>query len=268
MSIRNPKEWNDLEKSWESFVGNFGDIDAELFDREDVKSLGLRMKDLAHWVSDELSPDADGEYATIVHGDYKAMNVFLPSHVQEDKDHVEGGTCATGTGETKAGAKEEQAFIIDYASAGVGMAVSDVAMHVAHAVRPSDLADGGEEKLVIGYLEALDAARRRRWERQHQNGKSADAIPFKPYPREVAMRHYRLASLDYFRFVLGRFWRSATKESFAKKTASRNTTLVNRDVDAALSYVRRALVYLQEFEREKKQRERTVEATRQCTESK
>jgi len=36
------------------------------------------------------------------------------------------------------------------------------------------------------------------------------------YPREVAMRHYRLACVDYLRFIMGRFWRSVTPESFEK----------------------------------------------------
>jgi hypothetical protein len=64
------------------------------------------------------------------------------------------------------------------------------------------------------------------------------------------MRHYKLATIDYFRFVLGRFWKGATPESFEKKKDSPNTTLVNRNIDAALAFVRRADGYLAEFEEE------------------
>jgi len=33
------------------------------------------------------------------------------------------------------------------------------------------------------------------------------------YPYDVAVRHYRFAIVDYFRFVLGRFWKTATLET-------------------------------------------------------
>jgi hypothetical protein len=50
------------------------------------------------------------------------MNVFLPHDV------VNGKT-----------------LLVDYASTGVGLGMSDVAMHLHHAVLPEDLANGGEE---------------------------------------------------------------------------------------------------------------------------
>ena len=40
------------------------------------------------------------------------------------------------------------------------------------------------------------------------------------YTKEIAMRHYRLACIDYFRFILGRFWGKANPESFEKKKHS------------------------------------------------
>ena len=61
------------------------------------------------------------------------------------------------------------------------------------------------------------------------------------YDRELALRHYRLAVVDYGRFVVGRFWTpaAANPEAFAKKAGSPNTTLVNRSVPAALAFVER-----------------------------
>jgi hypothetical protein len=37
------------------------------------------------------------------------------------------------------------ALLVNYASTGVGLGMSDVAMHLHHAVLPEDLANGGEE---------------------------------------------------------------------------------------------------------------------------
>ena len=136
-------------------------------------------------MSAQLSPGAEDPHATLVHGDYKAMNVFLPP---------EGS--------------DKGAVLIDFASTGVGFGAADVAMHLQHAITPADLADGGEERLIDGYLAALKAAR----------GPEAAE-----YPRELAMRHYTLGVVDYGRFIVGRFWSAATPESFAKKANSPNS---------------------------------------------
>ena len=150
------------------------------------------------------------------------MNVFLPAD--------ESGS--------------EDAVLIDFASAGVGLGLSDVAMHVAHALRPEDLENGGEEALVDQYLMALDTERRR-------TTKTENLHSYRPYQRELAMKHYRLATVDYFRFILGRFWRVASPETFEKRKDSPNSTLVNRNVEAALAFVERVDRYLAEIEIEK-----------------
>ena len=48
------------------------------------------------------------------------------------------------------------------------------------------------------------------------------------YPREVALGHYRLAVVDYARFMVSRFWGDASPQAVAKKKDSPNTTLPNR----------------------------------------
>ena len=72
-------------------------------------------------------------------------------------------------------AVDEHAVLIDFASVGVGYGLTDVAMHLTHAVLSEDLADGGEERLIDAYLAALAEAR---------GPKAA------PYPKKLAMRHY------------------------------------------------------------------------------
>ena len=153
------------------------------------------------------------------------QNVFLPNDENRDKS----------------------AIMIDFASAGIGYGMSDVAMHIVHAILPADLDNnGGEEQLVEGYLVALEHAMNRKV--QHATKEQWT------YPREAAMRHYQLACIDYLRFIMGRFWRSATPESFEKKKSSKNTTLINRNLDSALRFIDKVDVFLKVFEAEKRER--------------
>ena len=69
--------------SWDSFRGQFvglsrsaaddDDDGRNVLEREGVVALGRRVYDMAEYVSRELTPSAESEYATLVHGDYKAM---------------------------------------------------------------------------------------------------------------------------------------------------------------------------------------------------
>merc|ERR1719491_1585788 len=155
------------------------------------------------------------------------MNVFLPAN--NDR------------------AATNQPIIIDFASAGVGFGMSDVAMHIWHAVLPEDLASGGEERLVRAYIAALEEA-------VASSSAGGAEQPENIYPAAVAMRHYRLASIDYMRFILGRFWKSASREGFDKRKDSENTTIINRNVKAALACVERVGAYLTEIEKEEKEK--------------
>jgi len=219
LRFRNPKELENMVSSWEHFLTQFGSGGGratEVLGRESVRELGRRVYEMAKYVSDELSPAVDDEYATIVHGDYKSMNVFLPTN------------------------SDEPAIMIDFSCAGVGYGMSDLGMHIVHANLPSELDDGGEESLIESYLTALESMMSARTGREWV------------YPRKVAMRHYRLACVDYLRFIMGRFWRSATPESFEKKKYSKNTTLINRNLDAALRFIEKCDEYLAEFEGERR----------------
>lgn len=211
LSIRNPKELDKCVANWAHFVEVFTASDPALFARPEVAALGARLHAASGYVAAQLAPEPAAEYATLVHGDLKAMNVFLPA--SEDDEEVDG------------------ALLIDFASTGVGYGMADLGMNLSHAVLPADLADGGEKALLDGYLDAVAAA-----------GAT--------YPREVALRHYRLGVVDYGRFVLGRFWGSASPEAFAAKAGKVNIGLVNRDVAAALAFADRVSRYLCEFERE------------------
>ena len=203
LSARNPKELANLADSWGRFAAAFAPAAPPgFFARPEIAALGSRLQAAAPWIAAQLSPAPSDPFATLVHGDLKAMNVFLPRGDTED----------------------DRAVLIDFASTGVGNAMTDVVLHLVHALTPADLDGGGEEALVDYYLEAL-AARR---------GSGAA-----PYPREAALRHYRLAVCDYGRFVMGRFWRDATPASFAANAAKPNVVLANRNLASALRFVER-----------------------------
>ena len=130
LSIRTPAELGRVPANWRTFVANFRDLAPPgFFEAPGVLALGDRLRDAAAWVASELAPSPENPSACLVHGDLKAMNVFLP-------------TGPTG-----------DALLIDFASVGVGYGMADVAMHLTHAVFP--LAPAVEAALLDGYLGEL-----------------------------------------------------------------------------------------------------------------
>ena len=273
LSARNPKELANLPASWERFVAAFTpSAPLGFFARPEIATLGTRLQALAPWIAAQLSPMPTDRYATLVHGDLKAMNVFLPveptpvghghgsstsscssgsssssGNSNGGATVTSGGTTTAATTATAAAAAADEPVLIDFASTGVGVGMADVAMHLVHALVPSDLDNGGEEALVDHYLAALERARSSNASRGLQ---SPEDQQLRPYPREQALRHYRLAICDYGRFVMGRFWGSATPESFRKAAASPNVVLVNRNFEAALRFIERIHECLAGFEKE------------------
>jgi Ser/Thr protein kinase RdoA (MazF antagonist) len=217
LKTRNPNEVAGLPEAWTQFSKAFG-ID----DNDDEENLGKRIQDLAEYICDETSPTPTDKYATLSHGDCKAMNCFLPIH---KKGQTDGGPTHRGV------------ILVDFASTGVGLGMSDVVMFINHAVRPEHLENGGEEMLIDHYLDVLD--------KKLSLGGAREA-PI--YPREIALWHYKLAAADYFRFFLGRFWITATPETFEKKKDSKNTALINRDREAALRFLGRVMTFVSEIE--------------------
>ena len=168
------------------------------------------------------------------------MNLFLP---------IDTASASAASADSRRGGGDSRAMLIDFASTGVGFGMADVAMHLSHSVAPETLADGGEERLIDAYLAALAAARAGADSGGGGGGGADGSGDVQPvYDRETAMRHYRLAVIDYGRFVVGRFWSAASPESFEAKARSPNTTLVNRDCNAALQFVRRIDAALAYFE--------------------
>ena len=222
---RNPKEMQHLVEAWEGFVRDIGpEAPSGFFDDVKMQTLGKRVFDAAEYISQELSPLPNEPFATIVHGDYKAMNIFFRGENEEEgvdlaPTHI-----------------NMSPLLIDFASSGVGLGASDLAMHVAHVALPEDLDNGMEDILVEKYFSVLQ-----------------DALPDNvknTYSREEARRHYLFGTVDYFRFILGRQWKGATTEVFAKRNKDTNFAMVNRSIDAALHFSKRVDLYLRDIEEE------------------
>jgi len=206
LQMRNPKELAGIEDAWDTFFSNFkADLEANSLRSDRVQNLGKRLKAVAEQVSREVTPSPDAKYATIIHGDYKAMNVML------------GIAISTPT------------IMIDMASASAGLGMSDVAMHIHHAVNPEDLDNGGEEELVEHYLQTL-----------RDLGCE--------YPHDVAWRHYKLCVIDYSRFFVSRMWKTATPDTMEQKKSNKNIANINRSVPSAMRFVKVVDKYLGEIE--------------------
>lgn len=199
LKTRNPKELAGIVEAWDGFYEVFEhpfQVECNLVWTDSLRDLGRRTKAVAHYVSEIVSPKPYDKYATIVHGDYKSMNVFLPRDMDND-----------------------QALMVDWASCGIGLGMSDLAMHIHHAVPPQLLANGGEESLVKYYWEQLCS------------------LIQTDYPWELAWMHYKYAVVDYFRFFLARMWKGANPRSFEKKRDNKNVSLINRDIRAACEFM-------------------------------
>lgn len=220
---RNPKELQHLEKAWDGFIRDIGPHAPDgFFDDIKLQNLGKRVYHAAEFISQELSPSPKEPFATIVHGDYKAMNIFFP--VEEEEDNDDNVT-------------NSMPLLIDFASSGVGLGVSDLAMHIAHAISSEDLEENAMEQVLFNqYYDSLQ-----------------EALPSTlkhVYSKPDAWRHYKFATVDYFRFILGRQWKGVTVEVFEKRSKDKNFGMVNRSIQVALNFVKRTDAYLREIEEE------------------
>lgn len=212
LSQRGESEMRQMTAVWESYVRSFEHLAPELFRRPEILKLAERLEKISPWVSDALAAIPSNYFATLVHGDFKAMNIFLP-----------GEKCESLT-----------ALPIDFQWTGVGYGMSDVAMHFCHSVASDAFEEGGEEFLVNSYLAELH--------------KSLPARCSAKYTQDVAWRHFHLAILDWARMALSSFFKDASPETFAARADSPNVGLVYRDVRASFRFIQRVDKCLEHFE--------------------
>jgi len=244
--------------------------------RPGMGTLGARLAAIAPWVAQQLHGDGggcgDGEgltrgkaegsavttpWCTLIHGDFKALNCFVPRGL------VEGGVDLGST----AGCDGRGCVPIDFQWSGGGSGMLDVALHLHHALTPEDLGHrssfcsdsscggGGGGGGVVGALEpaATVAARQ---PSDHFSGSGEEALVrfyhgrlcgflgsarAAAYPWETVGRvQYHCAVVDYARVVVGCFWRGAGPAAFAAKAENENCAMVYRSEAAACRFAVRA----------------------------
>lgn len=229
LAKRDPSELQRMVDRWPDFLAAFEDRAPELLSRPSVRQLPARLARLAHRLAAEMRAGPEDSFATLVHGDYKAANLFFVPFSQESQDSAPEG---------REGDERIEAVAIDYQWCGVGLAMSDVAYHLTHAVQVDAFAmDDGEAGLLAAYLSEL---------RAHLPPDAAIA-----FSDQVAARQYRLATLDYARLVLSRFVTDASEEAFAAVERSErapNLGVVYRDPRGAVALVARLETALAETE--------------------
>lgn len=204
--------------TWQRYLEEFKDLAPDgLLTRPEIVRLGERLESVVHRVSKELAASPESPFATVVHGDFKAMNVFLPAY---DRD---GHEVATG------------AIPIDFQWTGLGFGMADVAMHLSHSVHPDALCNGGEAQLVKHYHTALRA----------KLGACSES-----YTLDVAWRHYRLAVIDYARMVFSVFFKGASPTVFAARAEKENVGMIYRNLEASFMFIERVDASLSFVERE------------------
>jgi hypothetical protein len=163
-----------------------GEEAEELLSRPSVVALADRMVRLGPWIAEQIHGEDAAPWRTIVHGDYKAMNVFVPI---DAADAPSGGAAVAVAGAGAAGVGAGfGAAMIDFQWTGVGLGADntpslsfrsfcltsfetgplcagmlDVAMHLYHSVEPAAMQAGsegdagGEEALLRHYHTRLTA---------------------------------------------------------------------------------------------------------------
>jgi hypothetical protein len=220
---RGVTEMQRMPEVWGGFLENMRGESveaAELLSRPGVVALADRMLALGPWVSDQIHKAEGGkQFRCMVHGDYKAMNIFVPV----DSRSVDPAA--------------SQAALIDFQWTGVGLGMQDVAMHLYHGVELSAMESGGEDELISWYHGRLTAL---------LNEEDASA-----YSLEIARRHYALCLLDYGRVVMSAFWAGLSSDTLAARASKQNCSLVYRRADTALRFVRRMEECVTMFEAER-----------------
>jgi hypothetical protein len=248
---RDAAELDQMIDRWPAFLSAFESTAPQLLSRPAVQALPARLARVARRVAGEARVGPDDAFATLVHGDYKAANLFFPVERQdrrEGQDIAEGqdtvwGLCKAAREEEPAavgssGAGKGEVVPVDFQWTGVGLGMSDVAYHLAHAVGLDALQqDGGEQGLVLFYLAELRAR--------------LPAAAAARLTDELAGRQYKLALLDYARLFLSRFVTDASPAAFAAVAQSErgaNVGVAYRDARAAVALVERVEAALSEVE--------------------
>ena len=239
---------------WPRVLSAFEAVDPELVRQPSVVRLAIRLRAIAPAVSALLDVEPMARFCTLMHGDFKAANIFLPCRgglITADPGTANLGTANLGAadlgaanlGDADLGAADlgaagpcaaelpgaPLAVGVDFQWVGHGLGMRDVAYHLTHAASHEALSPAGAEQ---GFLDSYCAQLRAR----------LPASAAAAFTDEVARRHYELGLVDYARLLFSRFVTDASEANFAATNAApraANIGVLFRDVRAAPRFIRR-----------------------------
>lgn len=237
----------------------------------EVVQLADRLVAIGPWVAQRIHGGTRAR--TLCHGDFKAMNVFLPK-VSETLPTLNGSqavlngspsTTSTPTAETMrktSTTKDAVPVLIDFQWTGVGLGMMDVAMQLSHSISLSVLEErhtqerprgSAHEDLVEGTGPVHDNFCNGRCHVREGGDGEEHLVDFyykqitgllspeqlRRYPRCVALHDYHLCLVDYARVIFSRFWKGQTAAKFAANAGNANATMLTRSLPCVLRFVRR-----------------------------
>ena len=232
LSRRGEAELRQLQPTWAAYLEAFMSHAPDLLSKPSIRNLAQRLENVAPWVASQLRASPHDDFATLVHGDFKAMNLFLPVD-------------AAG-----------QPLLIDFQWTGVGYGMADVAMHLSHSVATEAVLSNEEDMVRMYHTVLVNLLS------QRGAAAAAEAFSF-----ETAMHYYTLAFLDYARMVISCFFRDASPESFMARSGNPNVGFVYRNVEASLQYIQMVDRHLATMEVCKAGRPETERSRSPCSRS-
>lgn len=83
LPARGDREFASMVEYWPTYIQAFKDLDPDFFAQPSTIALAERLAASGRHIATQLSVKADTPFACLVHGDYKAMNVFLAKEEKE-----------------------------------------------------------------------------------------------------------------------------------------------------------------------------------------
>lgn len=148
-----------MEAEWAKWQRGMRPLLPELASDTDVRALAERLHSLAHPLCEEIQAARDAHGSCLMHGDFKAANLFLRTAPPPQQAASESARDTIDT-ETAVVAVAPEVAACDFQWAGRGLGVQDVAYLLWTSVR-DDVMPARERELVAAYHGALTSELRR-----------------------------------------------------------------------------------------------------------
>ncbi|KAL7682367.1 putative inositol monophosphatase, ecdysteroid kinase, protein kinase-like domain superfamily [Plasmopara halstedii] len=189
--------------------------DATLSATNALSTIGERMIQHAVYISSNLH---DASLTTLVHGDFKSANLFFES-------------------------QSRQVIAFDWQWTGLGLGVLDVANLLNTSVSISLLdTDDKEREVLQFYYESL-----------HEKLGTTHFHLREKYPFPAFERHYMLATLEYARILISKFWKDLTPQKCEAMAHKTNCGLGYRSIPHVVRMVRKLHQGLERISQERQE---------------